>query len=247
MQITDLRSPTDFDLCRSFSWWDPDTECELVVAEPAAEPDLWAEYSEGAQDSYRKYGVECALDLEAMRTGEDTAMFLAALNPAGQVVAGVRAVGPLQSADESHAVVEWAGQPDQATVRKMINDRVPFGILEMKSAWVTDDPGKSPSLTKALARSGFHMMALLDIQFCMATAASYVLDRWQTSGGVVAPIRATPYPDERYRTKLMWWDRSIFINQADPGQVSKILVETMNLRQGFYGHIQAGEGQRSGS
>ncbi len=245
MKISELRNPIDFGLGRSFSWWDPDTECELVVAEPGAEPDLWAEYSSGALRSYRKHGVECALDIDAMRTGNDTVMFLAAVNPAGQVVGGVRALGPLTSAEDSHALMEWEGQPGQRAVRKMISDRVPFGILEMKSAWVADDPERYRSLTKALARSGPNLIGLLGVQFCMATAASYVLDRWQTSGGIVAPIAATPYPDHRYRTKLMWWDRSTLFNKADPRQVSKILAETANLKEGFYGHLEAA--QRSGS
>ena len=46
-------------------------------------------------------------------------------------------------ADDSHAVVEWAGQPGQQAVRDMINDRVPFGVLEMKAAWVIDDPDRN--------------------------------------------------------------------------------------------------------
>lgn len=161
-------------------------------------------------------------------------MFFTALDAGGRVVAGVRAKGPLRSPDDSHAVIEWAGRPGLNTVRKMISDRVPFGILEMKSAWVTDDPERNRSLTKVLARSGFHAMALLDIQFCMATAGVYVLDRWRSSGGVVASqIPPTPYPDERYNTKMMWWDRRTFANYAEPEQVSKILQETMALTRGY--------------
>jgi hypothetical protein len=69
-------------------------------------------------------------------------------------------------------------------------------------------------------------MAHLNAQFAVATAASYVLERWRTSGGVVASkIPATPYPDDRYRTKMMWWDRSTFANHADPEQVAKIVNE----------------------
>ena len=71
------------------------------------------------------------------------------------MVAGVRAKGPLRSAEDSHAVVEWAGQPGEEAVRNMINDRVPFGILEMKSAWATDDPDRSPGITTAMARIAF--------------------------------------------------------------------------------------------
>ena len=116
----------------------------------------------------------------------------------------------------------------------MIEDRVPFGVLEMKSAWATDDSPRTASLTSAVARSAFHMMALLDIQFCMATAAAYALNRWRSSGGIVASIPATPYPDERYQTKMMWWNRRNFVNHAEPEQVTKILRETNYLTQELY-------------
>ena len=98
----------------------------------------------------------------------------------------------------------------------MITDRIPFGVLEMKSGWVIDDSDRNRSLTTALARSGCNITALLDCQFCMATAAAYVLNRWRSSGGVVAAIPATPYPDERYQTKMIWWDRRDFVNHAEP-------------------------------
>ncbi len=230
----------------SASWWDADTECTLVVARPADERELWCDYLAGAVRSYRKHGVECALDMDALRSAADTILFFAAVDDKGQIVAGVRAKGPLRDADDSHAVVEWQGQPGLATVRKMIDDRAPFGILEMKSAWVTDDRERNRPLTKALARSGFHAMALIDIQFCMATAGAYVLDRWKSSGGVVADnIPPTPYPDERYQTKMMWWDRNTFTKYAEPQQVSKIYRETITLRNRF-GRLGNAD-QRNGS
>jgi hypothetical protein len=156
-------------------------------------------------------------------------MFWATLDEAGKIIGGVRAKGPLTSADDSHAVVEWEGHPGQPAVRKMITDRVPFGVLEMKSAWVTDDRDQARPVTQVLARSGFHAMAMMDVQFCMATSAPHVLERWRSSGGVVASIPAAPYPDARYRTKMMWWDRRTFANHAEPEQVSKILQETESL------------------
>ena len=223
-----------FRLRQPLSWRDPDIDCTLVISQPSTDSDLWAQYSVGAHRSYTKHGVECALDSDALRSGADTIMFFAVIDDAGRMVAGVRAKGPLQSADDSHAVVEWEGQPGQKAVRNMINDRVPFGILEMKSAWAIDDPDRNRCLTQAVARSAFHMMALLEIQFCMATAAAYALNRWRSSGGVVAAIPATPYPDERYQTQMMWWNRSDFVRYAQPEQVAKILMETTHLTQEFY-------------
>jgi hypothetical protein len=104
----------------------------------------------------------------------------------------------------------------------------------MKTAWVTDDPERSRQLTSAISRTPLHAMGLLDIQFIVATAASYVLKRWLSSGGILASkIPATPYPDARYETRLAWWDRRTFANHADPKQLSLYFAEKrrMTLRE----------------
>ena len=118
------------------SWWDPDAECTVKIARPSYDDALWREYLAGAERSYRKHGVSAAIDIDAIRDAADTTVFWTMLDSAGTVLGGVRAVGPLTSADDSHAVVEWAGQPSLPQVRKMITDRLPFGVVEMKS----DDP-----------------------------------------------------------------------------------------------------------
>jgi hypothetical protein len=223
-----------FELRQRLSWQDPDIGATLVLSQPTLDPDLWAEFTLGAERSYRKHGVECALDLEMLRSGADTIMFFAMLDDGGRMVGGLRAKGPLQSADDTHAVGEWAGQSSQQLVRDMITDRIPFGVLEMKAGWVIDDPDRNRSLIAALARSGCHITALLECQFMMATAAAHVLNRWRSAGGVVAPIPAAPYPDERYTTKMIWWNRHDFIKHAEPQQAAKILMETKQLTQEFY-------------
>ena len=224
-----------FQLGQRLSWRDPDVGATLVLSQPAVDPDLWTEFSLGAEHSYRKHGVECALDADALRDGADTIMFFAMIDDAGRMVGGLRAKGPLRSADDSHAVVEWAGQPGQQAVRDMITDRIPFGVLEMKAGWVIDDADRNRPLITALARSGCHITALLDCQFMMATAATHVLNRWRSAGGVVAPIPAAPYPDDRYQTKMIWWNRRDFINYAEPRQAAKILTESQRLTKEFYG------------
>jgi len=135
MKPATLGSPVGgFSLGQGFSWPDRDIDGTLIVSQPAADPELWAEYAAGAVRSYRKRGVECALDVDALRDGHDTIMFCAVVDDAGQVVGGLRAKA-LRSADDSHAVAEWAGQPGQQDVRQMIADRVPYGVLEMKAGW----------------------------------------------------------------------------------------------------------------
>jgi hypothetical protein len=225
----DTTTAEKFALPRSFSWRDSHIDCTLTIAQPSAEPELWSEFVAGAHRSYRNRGVEAALDIDVMRTGSDTAMFFVVRDDAGRMLAGLRAKGPLRSADDCHAVIEWSGQPSQQAVRDMIAARVPFGVLEMKSGWVADDVDRDLDLTAPLARSPLHMMALFDVQFCMATAATYVLNRWRSSGGVVAGLPAAPYPDERYQTKMIWWKRRDFVCHAEPAQTAKILNETRLL------------------
>ncbi len=169
-------SSNEFQLASNHSWWDSDADCGLVMSQPGLDPGLWAEYLTSAERSYRRHGVEAALELDNFSDGHDTALFWTAVDAEGRVVGGLRAKGPLTSADDSHAVLEWEGQPGAAAVRKMIDDRVPFGVLEMKSAFTTDDPGRSKLVTQVLARTAFHAMAAMDLQFCMATSAGHVLD-----------------------------------------------------------------------
>lgn len=214
-------------LGHGFSWRDPDIDCTLVISHPSADPALWSAYSSGAYRTFRERGVESALDIEALRSGADTIMFFAVVDDDGEVVGGLRAKGPLRYADDSHAVVEWAGHPGLQAVRNMITDRIPFGVLELKSGWATDDPRRYRLVTDALARSGLHMLVILDAQFCMATAATFALNGWRSSGGLVADIPATPYPDERYRTRMIWLNRRDFFTYAEPDPVAKILAETM--------------------
>lgn len=103
-------------LGQGFSWRDPDIDCTLVISHPSADPGLWSAYSAGAYRSFRKHGVESALDMEALRSGTDTIMFFAVVDDDGEVVGGLRAKGPLRFADDSHAVVEWDGHPGQQAV-----------------------------------------------------------------------------------------------------------------------------------
>lgn len=234
------RRPAEkFSLEKSFSWRDSHTNCTLALAQPSSEPELWSEFVSGAYRSYRNRGVEVALDVDLMRTGSDTVLFFVVLDDAGRILAGLRAKGPLHYAEDSHALVEWSGQAGERAVHAMITDRIPFGVLEMKSGWVAAEADRDLDLTTPLARSPFHMMALIDVQFCMATAASYVLNRWRSSGGVVAGIPATPYPDERYQTKMIWWNSRDFVAHAEPAQVAKILTETSHLSREFYGPLDS--------
>jgi hypothetical protein len=211
-------------------WRDETTGCWISVSTPEAEPQLWEQYLQGAFRSYRKHGVESAIDVDAIRHGTDTALFFAAVAQDGRVVGGTRVVGPLGAPDESHALVEWEGAEGVDVLRRMIANRLPFGVAEVKSAWADSRGYGSRALTTVLARTALPTMTLLGVQFVMATAAAHVLEQWRSSGGVVAArVPAALYPNENYRTKLMWWDRRTLARHADPAQYRLMCAENATI------------------
>jgi hypothetical protein len=211
-------------------WRDEATGCWISASTPEAEPELWDQYLKGALRSYRRHGLEWVLDLEAIRDGADTTLFFAAVDRKGRVVGGTRVVGPLRTPEESHALDEWNGGPGRAMLRQMIANRLPFGVVEVKSAWANSHDYGSGALSRVLARTALPMMSLLGVQFVMATAAAHVLEQWRSSGGVVtARIPAAAYPNENYRTKVMWWDRRTIATHAEPEQFKLMCVESSEI------------------
>jgi hypothetical protein len=101
----------------------------------------------------------------------------------------------------------------------------PRGVIEMKAAWLAKDPSGGRHRAKMIARSGFHALAVYDLDYCMATSAAHILEQWRSSGGVIAQNPATPYPDARYATKMMWWDRRTFHAYGDPELIDTIRRE----------------------
>ena len=203
---------------------------QLIVSTPAADENLWEKYLDGALRSYRHYGAETALDYSAIRDGASTSLYYALVDN-GVVVGGVRAQGPYRHALESHAVIEWSGNaPSQWQIHDDIATRIPYGVVEMKSAWVAPSSPYAGKLSAALARVALPTMERLNIRYVMATAADHVLQRWESSGGRVnMDIPAAPYPDARYRTRIMWWDRHTLATDADPALYRKMSEEHQHL------------------
>ncbi len=207
-----------------------DTMQRMVVATPDQEPELWAEYLDGALTSYRRYGVAEALEYDTVRDGHTTALFFAALDDAGAVIGGVRVQGPHGIPADSHVMVEWAGRDGEADLAKMISDRIPFGLVEMKAAWVSPTVRDKAALALAVGRTTMHAMSLLGAQFAIASSAEHSLAQWKAIGGSIAQaIPATPYPTDQYRTRVMFWDRRTFTAAADAAQIPLILSELMEL------------------
>ncbi|MFW0795286.1 hypothetical protein AAFP30_15840 [Gordonia sp. CPCC 205515] len=196
---------------------DDRSKTTLVVGTPESTPLVWNDYICGAQRSYSARGVADALEFDAVRHGQKTHIFCAVVDDDGNVVGGLRVQGPYQRVIESHAVYEWAGQPGQSHLMSAIASRIPGGLAEVKAAYVDAPKETAPHVAGLLARLGLVVMTVTGCQYLMATAADYVLDRWQSGGGRIdTSIPATPYPDERYRTRAMFWNSQTIAEDANP-------------------------------
>jgi hypothetical protein len=209
------------------AYFDPTSGHNFIFAEPAKQPAIWAAYLDGARRSYRQHGVESAIEYDEVRDGRSTALFAVAMDDAGQVVGGLRVQGRLTGPEQAHAMREWAGRPGTAEMRAQIAQRLPFGVIEVKAVWVDHHTDNRAALIAALARAFVHAMDLLHVRHALCTAAEHAVSRWQTSGGVVATeVTAVAYPDERYRTNLMWWDRHQLAELITPDQNAALVRES---------------------
>ncbi|MGS0688040.1 hypothetical protein ACVBEQ_23265 [Nakamurella sp. GG22] len=208
-------------------YFDPVSGCHFVIARPAAQPELWSAYLGGARISYRRFGVERVLEYDKTRDGRSTALFFAAIDRDGQVAGGMRAQGPYPHADRAHAVVEWAGHDGAAALHAEISERIPAGVIEMKTGWVSHHAARRMEVTAALARVFVHSMTLLNVRYALGTVAAHAVARWQTTGGVVsATVPPVAYPDDRYLTSAMWWDRESYADLATAEQLPRLIDES---------------------
>jgi len=210
---------------------EPVSGVRMLFSRPEVRPDLWAQYLDGLEKTYLSFGAERALDLRAIFVGRRLPMFVVAVDDNDRVLAGVRAHGPLLDVAEAHALLEFESDPaGQRMVREAIERRVDVGVAEIKGGWVSDEAPQRRELSNALARSFLHIMTVLGIDYAFCTAADHAARRWLTVGGrPLDGLEPVAYPDERYRTTMMWWGREEYDQHCDAEQLRRIRSEARDL------------------
>ena len=213
-------------------YYDPASGRLFLVARPAAQPELWATYIKGAWLSYRQHRVESAVDYEHVHDGKSTSLFVVAVEFGGKVVGGARVQGPYTRPEQAYALREWAGRAGTDVLRRQIMQRLDDGVVEVKAVWVDHTAARHHELTTAMARIFVHAMTLSRVRYAFCTAASHAVPRWQSSGGVVSTdVAPVAYPDERYLTMPLWWDRENFDQSISGEQGRAITRESGQLFQ----------------
>ena len=192
---------------------------------------MWEQFLDGARESYTRHGVSSALEMSTIRDGSTTTLFFAALDNSGQMLGGVRVQGPYSSVQQSHALVEFAEYPNgRRHVHAMLDERIEHGVVELKSAWVAPNAPRGPAVTAMIAESPAYSTALLGARFALATAASHVRSAWLDTGAIIATqIEPIPYPDDRYRTEVFWWDRKTLAFDAELATWRRMRRNTASL------------------
>ncbi|NLU62353.1 hypothetical protein HCA61_08745 [Rhodococcus sp. HNM0563] len=199
--------PSPLFVGRTLEFHDEKSGYRFVAASPAAEPALWTEFVAGALTAYRKYGVETAVEYDKIIDGVSTTYFFAALDAEGAVVGGSRALGPYRSVDDAHPMVEWTDPVHRAVLRRVLGECLAHGLVESKMGWVAAGIPRRRQLSTSVARTTTYCMELLGARYLVGTAAHNALEMWTQSGArIVESVPPCPYPDSRYRTRLLLWD-----------------------------------------
>lgn len=209
---------------RTLDFWDEDSGYHFVVASPEDEPRLWSQFLDGARDAYRRFDVEVALEYDLIRDGASTALFFVAVAADGTVCGGSRALGPYTSVTESHPFVEWTDPTVQAEITRILAPCVPYGLIEAKTGWVADDAPRRHELSAGVARTATYFMELLGARFLVGTAAGNAMGLWQRAEAfIVESVPPTPYPDRRYRTRMLMWDLACCEPSRRSREIEKLL------------------------
>ncbi|WP_327142171.1 hypothetical protein [Nocardia sp. NBC_01327] len=160
---------------------------------------------------------------------------MAAIDPFGDVVAGMRVQGPYTHVDEVNALAAWAGRAGESALRKRVADRIPEGVVEVKAVWADRglDRGQRRALGAALDRCVVHVTSLLRARYGFVTAGEHAAEGYRTSGARSDWwIPAVPFPDDRYRTVPLWWDMRTYRSIAAEPQLTLIEAEQLALAAG---------------
>ena len=166
---------------------------------------------------------------EANRSGGPTSLFWVAFD-GDEMVAGMRCCGPLQSSAEASVLSEFATHPKVGRLSELIDQRLPFGVMEIKAVWVQLGRTDHRALSEALTRCYVHAMDWFGARFAVCSASTHALGRWRSSGGrPLEWLTPHPYPDERYRSVILWWDRAQLSDLSDRDQYQAMGDETAQL------------------
>jgi molybdopterin/thiamine biosynthesis adenylyltransferase len=214
------------------SFVDQDSGVRFEGHHPLERPDLWKMYLNEAEGTYRSHGFEGTLRRQELEDGEGVPLFFLGFSPEGEPVAGVRFHGPLEGSHQAFLVEEMAASSEIDDIRAMIDKEIRLGALEVKGAWSKGATVTGVRLIAAITRSATHAMNWLGAEFAIAAVSDTLVAVGTPAGGRMVGTASVPFPDDRYRTVCVSWDRSRSYELCTPPHQQALRREAEELGRG---------------
>ena len=214
------------------SFVDQDSGVRFEGHHPLERPDLWKIYLNEAEGKYRSHGFEGTLRRQELQDGAGVPLFFLGFNTEGEPVAGVRFHGPLEGSHQAFLIEEMASSPEIEDIRSMIDREIRLGALEVKGAWSKGAAVTGVRLIAAITRCGTHAMNWLGAEFAIAAVSDTLIEVGTPAGGRMVGTASVPYPDERYRTVCVSWDRARSYELCTPPHQKALRREAEELSRG---------------
>jgi molybdopterin/thiamine biosynthesis adenylyltransferase/nitroreductase len=174
-----------------------------------------------------------------LEEGNDVSLFLLGFDPEGNAVAGVRFHGPLEGAHQAAIIEEMASSPEIGVIHDLIEQEIRLGAVEVKGAWSKGAAVVGSRLLTAISRSVTHGLNWLGAEFAIAAVSDTLMPVGTVTGGVQVGTHWVPFPDERYRTIAISWQRGRTYELATPENQQAYRREAEQLQRG---PARSGEG-----
>jgi molybdopterin/thiamine biosynthesis adenylyltransferase len=199
---------------------------------PLERPDLWKVYLNEAEGIFRSRGFEGTLRRLELEEGNDVSLFLLGFDAEGEPVAGLRFHGPLEGAHQAAIIDEMASSPEIGLIHDLIEREIRLGTLEVKGAWSKGASVVGARLLTALSRAVTHGLNWLGAEFAIAAVSDTLMPVGTVTGGVQVGTHWVPFPDERYRTIAISWQRGRTYELATPENQQAYRREAEQLLRG---------------
>jgi molybdopterin/thiamine biosynthesis adenylyltransferase len=214
------------------SFVDQDSGVRFEGHHPLERPDLWKIYLNEAEGKYRSHGFEGTLRRQELEDGHDVPLFFLGFNTEGEPVAGVRFHGPLEGSHQAFLMEEMADSPEIEDIQALIEREIRLGTIEVKGAWSKGAAVTGVRLIAAITRSATHAMNWLGTEFAIAAVSDTLEEVGTPAGGRKFGTASVPYPDERYRTICVSWERSRSYELCTPPHQQALRRENEELLRG---------------
>ncbi len=175
---------------------------------PVERPDLWRRYLVGAEGPQRRTLDDEGPAARELVDGVGVPLFLVAFDDGGDLAAGLRVHGPLESHFDAAVTEELASSLEIGDLRELIDGELRLGALEVRGLFVAPGNDRHDPLVETLSRCVTHAMNWLGAEFAVAA----VVDSWvallSPSGGRQVGERGALSADGRARRVAVSWRRA---------------------------------------